>query len=145
MCGIWYRAKNDKEAIAAFEREWALHSRNAIGSIIIGDLNIHHKKWLHHSSENSADGEILQSFCQSYGFSQLVKAPTRSFIESNGVLKEYKLDLALCDLPTVTKCTILPQIADHKLVLVTVNASVPTEVVIPRKCWAFAKCTLEEN
>ena len=69
LCGIWYRAKNDKEAITAFEREWAFHSRNAIGSIIIDDLNIRHKKWLHHSSENSADGEILQSFCQSYGFS----------------------------------------------------------------------------
>ena len=105
----------------------------------MGDLNIHRKKWLHHPSENSADGEILQSFCQLYVF-QLVKAPTRSFIDPNGVLKEYKLDLALCDLPTVTKCTILLQIADHKLVLVTVNASVPDEVIIPRNCWAFAKC-----
>ena len=92
LCGIWYRQKNDRESIASFEREWLVHSRDTIGTVILGDLNIHHKKWLHHSSENSTDGEILQTFCQSFGFSQMVNGPTRSFIDSTGALKEYKLD-----------------------------------------------------
>ena len=55
----------------------------------MGDLNIHHKKWLRFSAGDSAESEALRDFSDSVGLKQMIKQPTRG---------EYFLDLLLTDL-----------------------------------------------
>ena len=48
-----------------------------IGSIVVGDINIWHKKWLKHSPADTLEGERLHSICKVHGLKQLVSEPTR--------------------------------------------------------------------
>ena len=50
---------------------------NVVGVILVGDFNIHHRKWLRFSNANTADGETLHEMCQEFGLRQLVQEPTR--------------------------------------------------------------------
>ena len=90
-------------------------STETLGTIQIGDVNIHHVSWLRHSSRNSAEGVKLRDFSQRVGLRQIVHEPTRG---------EYLLDLAFTDLDEV-RCKVLGKIADHKGLLLTLPLSVP--------------------
>ena len=87
-------------------KEWEALSCDVLGTIIVGDMNVHHKKWLWKSSRNSAEGEALQKFCSESGMQQLVREATR---------EQYLLDLVLSDVEAC-KCKVLPRIADHCLI-----------------------------
>ena len=78
-----------------------------MGTIIVGDTNTHHRRWLRYSARNSAEGEALKTFCDNQGLQQMVKERTQS---------DYLLDLLLTDVDGV-RCKVLPKIADHKLLL----------------------------
>ena len=69
----------------------------------------------------------MYNFCTTFGLEERVKKPTRG----NNLL-----DLVLTDLQTDEQCTVLPEVADQKLVLATVQLEVPKEVVVPRECWS---------
>ena len=45
---IWYRPPEPGEiqTISTFENEWLNHCGSALGTIIMGDLNLHHIGWL---------------------------------------------------------------------------------------------------
>ena len=58
LFGVWYRQKDDRNSIQTFEREWLAHSTNTIGTVVVGDLNIHHRKWLINSNADTVDGEL---------------------------------------------------------------------------------------
>ena len=79
---IWYRPPNaDAEHIQILENEWLVHSQDVKGTVIIGDLNVHHQYWLKHSFINdkphtSAAGRKLYAFCGAYNFEERVKKPT---------------------------------------------------------------------
>ena len=109
LVGVWYRppVQGEQATIASFCAEWEENSNEAIGTILVVDLNIHHKKWLRWLSGNSAEGEKLRTVCVDSGLKQLVHGPTRG---------DYLLDLVLSDCEGV-KCKKLPQIADHSLIL----------------------------
>ena len=115
------------------EEEWKINSSSALGTIIIGDMNVHHLRWLRHSSRNSVEGDRLRSFCNQYGFQQLVSEPTR---EANTP------DLVFTDIESV-KCTVLPAISDHKCVRASWKLQVPQTEVIKRKVWTYAKADWE--
>ena len=83
----------------------------SIGSITLGDLNVHNKRWLHHSSHDSAEGKAMRDACDDLGLQQKVRQPTR---------EGHLLDLVLTDVPGVV-ARILPAIADHKLVMAEVD------------------------
>ena len=83
--------------------ELATFSAQVWGTIISGDLNIHHRRWLVHSNGNTSIGSEMKVLCDQFGLLQLVREPTR---------EQYLLDLFLSDLPEI-RMKVLPAIADH--------------------------------
>ena len=83
---VWYRppVQGEKATIDSFHSELCKHRADVIGTIVVGDINIHHKRWLRRSSHNTAEGELLHRHCLSAGLQQLVFGPTRG---------DYLLDL----------------------------------------------------
>ena len=96
---------------------------------MLGDLNVHNKLWLRHSSGNTVEGTALKQVCDEAGLTQKVTKPTRD---------EHLLDLVLTDIPgTTTKVS--AGIADHKIVTAELKFKVPGQVTLTRMVWQFAK------
>ena len=115
---IWYRppCSGEVASIASFEVEWARLAPDFIGTIVVGDLNVHHTHWLRHSTHVSVEGTRLYRFCIDNGFRQCVSAPTRG---------DNTLDLVLTDLEELRGTVVGAQISDHRIVRAEVNLSVP--------------------
>lgn len=128
---IWYRPPEpgETQTISTFENEWLKHCGSALGTIIKGDLHLHHLGWLCNSYRNSIEGEHMRNFCSEHGFRQLVAEATRG---------DYKLDLVMTDLEGVS-CIFVPGIADHKGVLGSLRLRVPKNEAVERKVWMFSK------
>ena len=94
--------KREVQSITSLREEWSELSGGAVGTIIAGDMNAHHKKWLRWSARNSAEGEALRNFCADMGMQQIVRGPTRG---------EYLLDCVISDMEGLA-CKVLPKIAD---------------------------------
>ena len=127
LLGVWYRPpkQGEVQTVETLSKEWNELRHKALGTILVGDMNVHHKPWLRHSSRNSAEGAALFNFCQEAGFKQRVKEPTR---------EKHLLDLVLTDLEKVS-CIVLPKIADHCLVLATLKISLPQAETVQRQAW----------
>ena len=127
----WYRppVPGEVETIRSFEKEWHAHCASALGTVLVGDLNLHHLRWLRDSSRNSSEGELMQTFCNQYGFRQLVSKPTRG---------NYKLDLLVTDIPNLG-CTVTASIADHKGVLGRLKLRMPKTEIVCRRVWVFSQ------
>ena len=65
LLGLWYRPPDLGEvgSVETLAEEWAELEQGAVGSLLVGDLNVHHKGWLVHSRENTPEGRALYSFC----------------------------------------------------------------------------------
>ena len=76
VIGCWYRppAPGEADSIRSFKEEAQLHATNAVGWVQLGDLNIHHRKWLKYSHRNSLEGQGLCAVCKELGMTQLVHA-----------------------------------------------------------------------
>ena len=86
----WYRPGNSgDDHIYSFEQELIELKSEVIGFIVLGDLNIHHAKWLRYSNGNSRQGTLLKRICADVVLKQIVNEPTR---------ENYLLDLCLIDL-----------------------------------------------
>ena len=126
LLGNWYRPGSSAfDGFSELYAELAEHFSEISGVLLVGDLNIHHQRWLRFSSGNSGIGSELKALCDFHGMFQIVREPTR---------EQYLLDLAICDL-TKAKATVLPKIADHKAVRIDVPIAVITEVGIKRLVW----------
>ena len=71
---VWYRPPVDGEvqSMGSFESEPEAMRGNVLGTLIIGDLNVHCKRWLTYSASNSREGEIMRTVCMRSGLRQLV-------------------------------------------------------------------------
>ena len=125
--GLWYRPPETGEigTIQSLEEEWKVLSKESLGTILVGDMNVHERSWLKHSSRNSSEGEALRLFCDGAGLRQIVRWPTRG---------EYRLDLLIIDLGEA-KCKVLPKIADHSALLATLPLPVPRDEILTRIVW----------
>ena len=103
----------------ALSDELKAHRSSAVGTAIIGDVNVHIRRWLRFSSGESPEGILLQDICLSAGLQQSVKEPTRN---------DHLLDLVLTDIPG-TEIMLGGKIQDHKFVLTKFNFSVPATQV----------------
>jgi exonuclease III len=58
----WYRPPNPGEVLSidAFDTELAQLRGDALGTLVVGDLNLHSKRWLTHSASNSIEGERMR-------------------------------------------------------------------------------------
>ena len=122
----WYRpGASVYDGFSTLYTEMGQYFQEVTGVVLVGDLNIHHKRWLRYSSEDTRIGSEMKAFCDFHGLLQLVKEPTR---------KEYLLDLAITDIPgsTATVCT---YIADHKGVRLNLPIAEVKEVAIKRTVW----------
>ena len=64
LLGNWYRAPDAGESsIDSLATELERLGSEVIGVILTGDINIHHRKWLRHSRDNSTIGERLWNVC----------------------------------------------------------------------------------
>ena len=133
LIGSFYRPPNKGEisTILSLGVECAKHNTEVIGTFILGDLNVHARRWLRYSSGESAEGEALHDFACRFGLKQLVKEPTREDPDN-------LLDVALTDVERTT-CTVLPRIADHKLIWIRSDiAERVCAVRFDRAVWIYA-------
>ena len=122
----WYRpGATIHDGFSKLYLEVAEYFQESSGVLIAGDLNVHHKKWLRHSNDNTQVGSDLKSFCDFHGMSQLVREPTR---------KEYLLDLALTDI-CKSSVSVHPYIADHKDILIKLPFPEILEKIGKREEW----------
>ena len=93
VAGCWYRppAPGEIDSIRSLKEELQTHAAKAVGSVVLGDLNVHHRRWLKFSNRNSWEGEVLCSICKEIGLTQLIQEPTWE--------EEHLLDLVLSSVP----------------------------------------------
>jgi len=135
LVGNWYRpGATIHDKFAKLHDKISQYYKDISGVFIAGDLNIHHKKWLRFSSEDTAIGSDLKAVVDHFGMVQLVREPTRQAISG----KEYLLDLALTD---INGCSakVLPRIADHKGILAKLPLPEVLESEVEREVWILAR------
>ena len=134
LIGNWYRPGDEDLDVEAFQEEAQKHSNGMIGTIIVGDLNVHHKKWLRYSSGNTTEGEQLMQTCADLGLRQIVREPTRG---------PHLLDLLITDLDDLVTATILPTIADHHSIMCQLDIGTQKVTQIERIVWDFHQADWE--
>ena len=116
LLGAWYRPPSVEVAsIETCKQEHDQLSEGVMGNLLVGDVNVHHIQWLRHSRETTASGKRMRLAAANMGLKQVVNQPTRG---------KHLLDLVLTDVPGTTTC-VLPEIADHCVVEVSVPLPVP--------------------
>ena len=99
VVGCWYHppAPGQVDTTRSFKKG-QLHAANAVGCVVLGDLNVHHRKWLKLSNRNSLEGQELCAVCKELDLTQLVPEPTCG---------EHLLDLVLSNFPGVATLGLL--------------------------------------
>ena len=60
----WYRPPgSDDTVIDSFREELCKFMSSASVCVVAGDLNLHHKRWLKYSNDNSSQGDMMQNIC----------------------------------------------------------------------------------
>ena len=127
--GVWHRAPDTAPGeMSTLTNELSDASFEAMGTILLGDVNIHRSPWLRFSSGCSAEGQALRNICDEAGLLQKVREPTRN---------QYLLDLVLADLSDTLKIEVLPAITDHKLVMSRLLIATPVHHAVTRYVWDF--------
>ena len=141
---LWYRppAASEIASIESLSRELAHFGAGSIGTLIIGDMNVHNVQWLKHSSGTSVEGRALHAWCCEQGFTERVGKPTRG---------PYLLDLVLTDLGSKVKASVVVGLSDHHAIsgrLLFQKPHVTTterEVFLYKKAqWGKLKLALQE-
>ena len=131
LCGVWYRppVAGEFRSIEACEQEWRRLSSDHIATILVGDLNVHHVRWLRYSCSTTVEGTSLYRFCFGNGLRQLVKALTR---------ENHLLDLVISDLQARV-VEILPAISDHNMVLASFDIGIPESTIVTRTVFDYCQ------
>ena len=126
----WYRpGSSDFSYISSFETEFSHHAQFVQKTLVAGDLNIHHQRWLTFSNDNTSNGEALWTICQKSSLIQIVKEPTRN---------QYLLDLCFTDFERA-RCEVLPPVSDHCAIFIAIDVPVPHQVNIQREVWDYRR------
>ena len=116
LLGCWYRPPDSgADSIQSLGTDIEQLAVDTIGTLVVGDLNVHHERWLRHSNGTTAEGRALFTKSADYGLEQFVKEPKRQ-----GNL----LDLCLSGLPKV-ECVVLPKIADRSVTQACLSLPMP--------------------
>ena len=127
----WYRppVQGEVESIATFGKELDSLRNQALGTVLVGDLNLHSQRWLHYSSRNSVEGETMRKLCLELGLRQIVREPTRGY---------YLLDLVVTDIESAN-VAVSAKVADHSIVTTRLNLALPQTVAHKREVWSYSK------
>ena len=117
LLSAWYppTEPGEVQTILSFGMELDRLRDKALGTLLIGDLNLHSKRWLFHSASNSKEGELMRDLTLKAGLRQIVRGPTRG---------AHLLDLAVTDIESAS-ATVAAQIADHSIVITKLNLTLP--------------------
>ena len=127
---VWYRppCPGELNSIKTFATEWIKHRDNCIGTVLVGDLNLHHTHWLRFSTSVSVEGTAMYRFCRDNSFKQLIKQPTQG---------TNLLDLVITDIDDFNFTKVLPRIADHHVVRTSLCIGVPKDEPHTRTVWKY--------
>ena len=125
----WYRppARGETASIDSFASEWDEISELCVGTIAIGDFNVHSKRWLRWSTGESTEGTALDQASRKLGSRQIEKELTR---EGN------LLDLVLTDVEGV-QASVRPGVSDHSIVIASMKLTIPESEVVERQVWQY--------
>ena len=125
----WYRppVQGEVASITSFMKELSLMRQQVIGTLLVGDLNLHCRRWLIHSAGNTCEGEMMRDECLKNGFRQLVREPTRG---------DHLLDLSITDIESA-HASVSGKIADHAVVTTELNLTLPQTISHKRKVWSY--------
>ena len=129
---LWYRRPEPGEvaSIRSLDAEMATYGKDTVGTVLIGDLNVHEASWLKYSSGTSVEGRELHEFCSERGLAQYVDGPTR---------EQNLLDLLISDLGSLAKVKIVPAIADHCGLFASFSFPVPEATTVQRQVFLYAR------
>ncbi len=132
LFGCWYRPPHHAEVatIESIDSEVAEFGAGTLGTILVGDMNVHEERWLRHSDGTSPEGRLLRDISCSHGWEERVRKPTRG---------QYLLDLVLTDLGTEVQTKVMKSISDHEAVLGTLEFSAPESASTTRRVYDFGK------
>ena len=103
---------------------------SCIGTVILGDMNVHHARWLRFSAATSPEGVALCDWCRRHGFEERVRSPTRG---------DHLLDLVLTDLADYVSANVSSVIADHGVITVLLATPLVRLTVSERVGWVFSR------
>ncbi len=137
LVGLWYRRPDKGEvlSIESLESELDAFGSDVLGTILLGDMNVHEQSWLSFSDGTSIEGRALRDLACSHGLEERVRKPTRG---------PYLLDLVLTDLGSEVKARPVPGVSDHSAVLGSLEALVQEEAVRTREVFDFGKAPWRE-
>ena len=101
-----------------------------LGTILCGDMNVHHQGWLTHSNSTTPEGRCLFDICCTHQFRESTKVPTR---------KNHLLDLTLSNLEECVTCKAVPGVSDHMMVLCNMELPLFSDVGVHRECYQYNK------
>ena len=132
LFGAWYRPPSHAEtaSIDSLEREVREHGRDTMGTIFVGDMNVHEASWLKYSDGTSPEGRALRDVAYCHGWEERVRKPTRG---------EHLLDLVLTDLGSAVTTKVAVGISDHKVVLGAVDVGVSRQEAASREVFLFGQ------
>ena len=105
-----------------------------MATILAGDLNVHHRRWLAHSNSVSVEGTALFRFCCARALKQHVRSPTR---------EDYLLDLVIPDI-IIRNVGVLQCISNHNMVLAVFDIGISEMFVVKRVVYDYAEALLSE-
>ena len=74
LIGNWYRPPGKNcNSINMLQSEIERLRDDCVGVILLGDINIHHTRWLRFSNRNTELGERLWEVCKDLGLKQIVR------------------------------------------------------------------------
>ena len=112
----------------------AQYKTQGLGTIVVRDLNCHHKDWLLHSHSVTPEGRALYNCCVTFGLEEKVQKPTRG---------DYLLDLVLTDVECV-QAKVDSKVSDHCGVLASLSLSAPVSFPVTRQLWKWNKAKWAE-
>ena len=74
LVGAWYRAPapGNTTGVDTLRKELENLTEEYLGTLLLGDLNAHSKRWLRHSNGETPEGTALQELCADFGLVEKV-------------------------------------------------------------------------
>ena len=132
LFGAWYRPPTHGETVSieSLDEEISKFGGETLGTILLGDMNVHEEGWLRFSDGTSIEGRLLRDVACSHGWEERVRKPTRG---------QYLLDLVLTDLGSEVKTKVVRNISDHEAVVGTLDFAIDEVFATERRVYDFQK------
>ena len=126
VIGCWYRppAPGYFDSIRSFKEEAQLHATNAVGCVLLGDLNIHHRKVEVLQQEQPGRSGVMYRLQRTRDDTAGPRAHSRGSPARPGVVQ------------LLRKTGVLPMVADHKPITATLK-------LCGRKVWRYGQADWE--